>query len=134
MRTSYALLFGVAAAGLGLIATAPGAAMAPQSAADALTQPESMPDPAPDPTSDPMPSEQRQAEIDSWPAEKQTAYSAWPAETKAYYWTLSDERRMMFWALADSDKIALTAMTGPERDAAWERIEEAAGTAPPAEA
>jgi hypothetical protein len=69
------------------------------------------------------PATDQQAEIDSWPAEQKAAYDAWPEETQAYYWSLPPERQMLFWRLSDEDKIALTAMTGPERDAAWTQIE-----------
>lgn len=124
MRISHALLFGVAAATLGFVVTSTGTA-APQDEQSATAMPPEMPDPV-DTTPD------QQAEIDGWPAEKQTAYAAWPDETKGYYWTLSPKRQAIFWALTDSDKVALTAMTGPEREDAWERIEAMAGDAPTA--
>lgn len=121
MRKSHFALFAVAFATLGYVAVAPALAAVQDDGVEATIPPD--PDLAPD----------QQAEFDSWPAEKRAAYEAWPAETKSYYWSLSPRRQMMFWALADSDKIALTAMTGPERDAAWDRIESQAG-APPGEA
>lgn len=70
-------------------------------------------------------SAEQQAEYDSWAPDQQFAYQSWPAETKAYYWSLSSERQALFWQLSDEDKIALTAMTGPEREAAWKTIENA---------
>lgn len=63
------------------------------------------------------------SEYDSWPAEQQAQYDLWPAETQGYYWELAPERKALFWRLSDEDKIAITAMTGPEREAAWGRIE-----------
>ena len=119
MRTTHYVLFAIAVVTFGYVAAAPGQAALQEEGASAIP-----PDPALTP--------EQKAEHDGWPAEKQAAYAAWPGETKGYYWTLSDERRMMFWALADSDTIALTAMTGPEREAAWERIEALAGAPPTA--
>lgn len=118
-RQTHYMLFAVAAVAIAYIAAAPGAAQAQDEAAS--TTP-----------ADPAMDDGQKAEHDSWSAEKQAAYAAWPAETKTYYWSLSDSRQMMFWALADTDKIALTAMTGPEREAAWERIEARAGPRPSA--
>lgn len=113
MRISQALLYGVAAATFTFVLTSTGtAAVQDEHSARAMPPPD---DAKPD----------KQAEIASWPAEQQSAYAAWPAETQAYYWSLSPERQKMFWAIADSDKIALTGMTGPEREAAWEEIERA---------
>jgi hypothetical protein len=79
----------------------------------------------------PMLSEAQQADYDSWAPEQQAAYAVWPEETKVYYWTLEPERQMLFWRLTDEDKIALTAMTGPEREASWGQIEGNTGSAPP---
>ncbi|MEM7779207.1 MAG: hypothetical protein AAF697_02310 [Pseudomonadota bacterium] len=123
-RHSHFFLIGVAFVAIAYVATAPGSAQASNPLVDAVSQTAM--------AGDPSMSEAQKVEHDSWTADKQAEYAAWPAETKAYYWSLSSERRMMFWALADSDKIALTAMTGPERDAAWERIEARAGPAPSA--
>lgn len=67
---------------------------------------------------------QQQAEFDRWPPIMQTTYRSWPRETKAYYWSLEAEQQQIFWRLRQRDKIALTAMTGPERDAAWNQIAE----------
>ena len=69
---------------------------------------------------------EQQAMFDNWPPDKQFAYSSWPSATKNYYWSLSSTRQKLFWRLSDEDKIAVTAMTGPERDAAWKSIEESA--------
>ncbi len=119
MRIAHYCLFGVAAATFGYLTLAPGAS----------AQEEAVPAPMPSEPAPPDggPSPEQLAEIDSWPSEKKAAYDTWPDETKGYYWTLSDERQNLFWALADSDKIALTAMTGPEREAAWEQVEARAG-------
>lgn len=65
----------------------------------------------------------QKSEYDSWPAEQQAEYELWPAETQGYYWELAPERKALFWRLSDEDKIAITAMTGTEREAAWTRIE-----------
>ena len=110
MRISHLYLFGVAAATIGLVATAPVAA-SEQDAPSASTP------------ASPQLTEEQQAEFASWPSTQQAQYELWPAETQAYYWELSKPRQMLFWQLGDDDKIALTAMTGPERDAAWEQIE-----------
>ena len=118
MRKSHFILGAVAAVTFGVVASAPGSA-------------QDVEEPAPPPAPDPMAPEAK-AEYDGWPAEKQAEYDAWPPETQGYYWTLTPERQTMFWRLEDSDKIAITAMTGPERDKAWEGIESAAsGSAPP---
>ncbi|QUL38463.1 hypothetical protein [Erythrobacter sp. JK5] len=66
---------------------------------------------------------EQQAEYDGWPPDMQSAYMTWPNETKGYYWSLTPERQGLFWRLSDDDKLALTAMTGPERDTAWQNIE-----------
>ncbi|MEM7666677.1 MAG: hypothetical protein AAF250_12540 [Pseudomonadota bacterium] len=76
-------------------------------------------------------SAEQQAVFDGWPPDQQYAYGTWPSETKNYYWSLSPERQELFWRLSDDDKIAITAMTGTERDSAWETIE--ASTAAPSE-
>lgn len=68
-------------------------------------------------------SPEQKAAFDTWPPDRQMAYETWPSETKAYFWSLNEKRQNIFWRLTDDDKIALTAMTGPERDTAWERIE-----------
>jgi hypothetical protein len=109
MRKSHYLLTGVALATAGLVILAPaGAVQTEGSSAQASIT---------------LTSEQ-QAEFERWPPEMQTAYSAWPAETQTYYWSLETQKQMIFWRLRDQDKIALTAMTGPERDAAWVQIAE----------
>lgn len=118
MRKSHYALFAVAIATLGYVMTAPGLASAQMPQAERALP------------ADPPLAPDQQAEHDSWSQQQQIEYAAWPAETKAYYWSLSPERQRLFWALADSDKIALTAMTGPEREAKWDRIEVLAGQAP----
>lgn len=123
MRKSHYMLFAVGIATVGYVASAPGHAvppMADDSSAAIAGQ-------APEPDG---PDFDKEAEIANWPADMQTAYAAWPDETKSYYWTLTPIRQKMFWALTDSDKIALTAMTGPEREAAWAEIEVRAGEPP----
>ena len=118
MRNSHLYLFGVAAVTLGFVAATPGAALAMQD------EPAETAGPSTATASDMTPDQK--ADFDSWPVEKQTEYELWPAETKAYYWSLSAERQMLFWRLSDEDKIALTAMTGPEREAVWLNIESSA--------
>ncbi len=68
-------------------------------------------------------SAEQQAMYDGWAPDMQVAYDAWPNETKGYYWSLEPSRQDLFWRLADEDKLALTAMTGPEREKAWSGIE-----------
>ncbi|MEL6529239.1 MAG: hypothetical protein AAGK01_05075 [Pseudomonadota bacterium] len=68
-------------------------------------------------------SPEQQAAYDGWAPDMQVAYDSWPNETKGYYWSLSNSRQDLFWRLADEDKLALTAMTGPEREKAWSGIE-----------
>ena len=119
MRKSHFILGAVAAVTFGVVASAPGSA-------------QDVEEPAPPPAPDPMAPEAK-AEYDGWPAEKQAEYDAWPPETQGYYWTLTPERQTMFWRLEDSDKIAITAMTGPERDAAWTQIENAFADPGPSE-
>jgi len=72
-------------------------------------------------------SPEQQAVHDDWAPDMQVAYEAWPNETKGYFWSLSTNRQNLFWRLADEDKLALTAMTGPEREKAWSGIEATAG-------
>jgi hypothetical protein len=110
MRVSHLYLFGVAALTLGVVVVAPSAA----SAQDA---------PSASAPASPQLSAEQQAEFDSWPGPQQAQYELWPAETQTYYWQLSPKRQSLFWRLPDEDKIAMTAMTGPERDAAWKQIE-----------
>ncbi|WP_298304420.1 hypothetical protein [uncultured Erythrobacter sp.] len=117
MRVSHLYLFGVAVATLGMVAAAPIAA----STQDA---------PSASPPTAPQLSEKQQAEVSGWPSEQQAQYELWPAETQAYYWELSKPRQSLFWQLPDEDKIALTAMTGPERDAAWQQLESRAASSP----
>lgn len=75
-------------------------------------------------------SEEQQAIYDGWAPDQKVAYESWPNETKTYFWTLSSKRQKLFWRLTDEDKLAMTAMTGPEREKAWAGIEAAAnGTA-----
>lgn len=110
MRVSHLYLFAVAIATFGVVAHAPVSAKsqdAPSAAAP----------------SSPELSGEQQAQFDSWPSAQQAQYELWPSETQSYYWELSPPRQTLFWQLADGDKIALTAMTGPERDSAWEQIE-----------
>ena len=119
MRKSHYALLAVAVATLGYIAIAPSlahAAMQEEPERLVLADPELGPE--------------QQAAFDSWTPQQQIEYAAWPAETKSYYWTLTPTRQALFWALADSEKIALTAMTGPERETKWERIEYLAGNGP----
>lgn len=108
MRINSKLCFGVSV--VALLLTAP----------TGLAAQDTMPDEAVE-----MTAEQR-AMFDDWPPDKQFAYNSWPRATKDYYWSLSSERQKLFWRLSDEDKIAVTAMTGPERDAAWKSIEESA--------
>ena len=71
-------------------------------------------------------SDERQAVYDGWTPDQKVAYDSWPNETKAYFWSLSSTRQALFWRLPDEDKLAMTAMTGPERENAWSGIEAAA--------
>jgi len=119
MRKSHYCLFAVAIATFGYVAAAPSLAASDQAqenteaAESAALTPE------------------QQSEYDTWPVGQQSEYELWPAETKGYFWSLTPGRQMLFWRLSDEDKIALTVMTGPERDGAWEQIEANALTAPP---
>lgn len=115
MRISHCLLFAIGATTIAYVATAPGNAEPPMPEPSA-SQPA---DPVPEPPSE----ADRNAEMAGWSPEMRTAYEAWPEATKRYYWSLTQPRQRLFWALAESDRIALTAMTGTERDAAWTRIE-----------
>ncbi|QFT78183.1 hypothetical protein [Erythrobacter sp. THAF29] len=123
MRRSHIYLAAVAVATLGVVIAAPGTA-------------QEGPPPAETPIDEVSPGTQapalspdQQAEYDGWPPDRKFAYDAWPAETQTYYWSLEPERQALFWRLADEDKIAITAMTGTEREAAWEIIEKnAAGS------
>lgn len=119
MRKSHYVLFAVAAATAGYLTAAPGHA-AVQDEDSAMTV-----------QAEPELSPEQKAEHDSWPEAEKAAYAAWPVETKTYYWSLPFERQRMFWRLTDEDKIAMTAMTGPEREAAWSEIEATAAMAPP---
>lgn len=115
MRLSHLYLFGVAIATFGLVAAAPIAAL--EQDAPSSSAPHS-----------PKLSAEEQAEFDSWSSEQQAQYQVWPAETQSYYWELSASRQGLFWQLTDDQKIALTAMTGPERDATWAGIESRAAS------
>ena len=121
MRKSKYQKSGVVAAALGFLAATPAIADAPLALEG--PQDDGAGDAGPATTPAPELSREQQAEVAGWPADRQTAYMSWPAETQSYYWELSKPRQKMFWMLSDEDKIALTAMTGPERDAAWSQIE-----------
>ncbi|MFL0356305.1 hypothetical protein ACI5KX_07465 [Erythrobacter sp. GH1-10] len=128
MRQSHIYLAAVAVATIGLVVAAPGASQndmpvpSGEAPIDQMAPAIPPPDLAPD----------QQAEYDNWPPDRKYAYDSWPAETKGYYWSLSPERQDLFWRLSDEDKIALTAMTGTERESAWEMIEQRAGQSPDA--
>lgn len=119
---------GLVAAALGFLAASPALADAPLTAGQ--PQEDGAGDAAPETANATQLSAGQQAEIGTWPADKQTAYMSWPAETQGYYWELSEPRQTMFWMLTDKDKIALTAMTGPEREGAWSQIEARAASSP----
>ncbi len=110
MRKSHLKILAVAGAAVCYVAAAPALAQDVQEAI-----PETVPSPQLTPD--------QQAEVLTWPADQQASYQLWPAETQGYYWSLAPERQALFWRLSDEDKIAITAMTGPERDAAWNQIE-----------
>lgn len=114
MRKAHIYLIGVAIATLGVVTASPGAAG---------VQEEGARHSAPSASEAPALSPDQQTEYGSWPVDRQAEYEMWPAETKSYYWSLESERQVLFWRLTDQDKIALTAMTGPERDAVWNQIE-----------
>ncbi|MCK0128092.1 hypothetical protein [Erythrobacter sp. F6033] len=116
MRVSHIYLTGVALATFGVVLAAPAAAQ------DTDTAP--IDEVAPDSSAPGDLTAEQRAEYDSWAPDQKFAYDAWPVETKSYYWTLSPAQQGLFWKLSDQDKIALTAMTGPERDSAWQMIEE----------
>lgn len=118
MRKSHMYLFGVAVVTFGLVAAAPGTANSRANATAIAVQAGADLNP------------EQLSEFGSWPSERQAQYELWPAETQAYYWMLSPERQMLFWRLTDEDKIALTAMTGPERENAWGQIESRASKPP----
>ena len=128
MRKSKYQKSGVVAAALGFLAATPTIAEEPL----AIEGPQDDGAGDAEPASAPAPelSPEQQAEVAGWPADQQTAYMTWPAETQGYYWELSEPRQKMFWMLKDEDKIALTAMTGPEREAAWSQIEARAFSSP----
>lgn len=121
MRKSKYQKSGVVAAALGFFAANPALAEAPL----ALERPQEggASDEGPKQSSAKELSAEQQAEVESWTAKQQTAYMSWPDETKGYYWSLTPSQQKLFWRLTDEQKIALTAMTGPERDAAWQQIE-----------
>lgn len=66
------------------------------------------------------------AAYDGWPAEQKAVYDNWPTDTQAYFWTLTPDRQSLFFRLAENDRLALTAMSDPDRDAAWQMVEEKA--------
>ncbi|MEE4537224.1 MAG: hypothetical protein V2J51_01865 [Erythrobacter sp.] len=119
MRTTHLYLAGIAIATLGVVIAAPVFAQDSDTAAAMAGMEEPMLDPT------------QQAQYDSWPDNQRTAYAAWPSETKSYYWSLEPEKQALFWRLSDDDKVAMTAMTGSERDAAWSQIESRAGVGSP---
>ncbi len=131
MRSSHIFLGGVAAATFGVLLVTPVAAqdeMPPAQDIPAETPIDQMQPDAPVPPAAELSPEQ-QAEYDVWAPDQKFAYDAWPPETQMYYWTLSSDEQSLFWRLSDQDKISLTAMTGPEREAAWEVIKSNAAEA-----
>lgn len=61
-------------------------------------------------------------QVESWPADKQTAYKAWSPAAQNYFWSLTDERQDMFWRLTDGDKETLAKLTDTQRETAWAQI------------
>lgn len=117
MRRSHIYLAAIAVVTLGVVIAAPGTAQIdPPTAETPIEKVQTD-------TAQPSLSSEKQAEYDAWPPDKKLAYDAWPKETQNYYWSLPPERQALFWRLADEDKIAITIMTGPEREAAWEFVE-----------
>lgn len=120
MRRSHIYLAAVALATLGVVIAAPGTAQVePPPAETPIDRIE------PD-AERPSLSPEQQAAYESWPPDRKFAFDAWPTETQSYFWSLAPERQELFWRLADEDKIAITAMTGTEREAAWDMIEKSA--------
>ena len=128
MRKSKYQTSGVVAAALGFLAASPSIAEAPLALEG--PQEDGAGDAGPATATAPQLSREQQAEVAGWPDKRQTAYMSWPAETQSYYWELTEARQTLFWMLSDEDKIALTAMTGPEREAAWSQIEARASSSP----
>lgn len=147
MRSSHIFLGGVALATLGLLVVTPASAQEePPMESDMPAEtpgemsgdmPDAMPgdtpidqvDDGPAGSTPVMLTPEQQAEYDGWAPDQKYAYDVWPQETQAYYWSLGTEEQALFWRLSDEDKIALTAMTGPEREAAWEVIKSNAAAA-----
>ena len=132
MRLSHIYLAAVAVVTLGFVAAAPGAADGQDANAPQDTEPpaEAAETAPPVEPAAPHDGAEEWTEFRSWPVERRAEYEAWPLETQTYYWTLTRERQALFWRLPDEDKIALTAMTGPEREAAWAQLESRASTPP----
>ncbi|MBV7266803.1 hypothetical protein [Erythrobacter ani] len=122
MRRSHYYLAGVALATFGLIVATP------TTAQEAGPPPGDAPidQVAPDTGSAPTLTPDQQAQYDGWEPDQKFGYDSWPAATQEYYWSLAPDEQMLFWRLTDEDKIAITAMTGPERDSAWETIKNSA--------
>ncbi|GMN03623.1 hypothetical protein [Erythrobacter sp. MTPC3] len=117
MRKSHIYLAGIAVVTAGFVLGAPATAQ------------EGAPPPGTAPIDEVSPSDtgavppEFQGEYDTWPPDQKAAYDMWPSSTQEYYWSLPPERQSLFWRLTDEDKISLTAMTGPERESAWESLE-----------
>lgn len=121
MRRSHIYLAAIAIATLCVVMAAPGAAQEEKSPSPTGVSPiEGMASGTPPRSSL---SAEQQAEYDDLAPDQKFTHDSWPAETRSYYWSLTPEKQDMFWRLSDEDKIALTAMTGPERTAAWKIIE-----------
>lgn len=72
-----------------------------------------------------------EAEVKTWPQDRQEAYSVWSAATKDYFWSLAPERQELFWRLRDTDRQRVSQMGEAEREQAWQVIERQAQASPP---
>jgi len=66
--------------------------------------------------------DEQQAMVDAWPADKQTMYAAWSPDYQAYFWTLSPEQQAGYWVLTPTQRSQIAAMTPEQRTVAWQSI------------
>lgn len=64
----------------------------------------------------------QQAQFDTWPPDRRTAYEAWPATYQEYFWTLTPEQQSGWWVLTDDQRARVYAMTPEQRTQAWAAI------------
>lgn len=73
-------------------------------------------------TSPEMSTEQTQT-MESWPADRRTAFGALAAEQQSYFWTLTPSQMEAWWVLTETQRGQIMAMAPDQRVTVWTSIE-----------